>query len=454
MILKNKFSLWLLLFSSIIIYSLIGFFIRREEFFILIISFIFLFIFQLYFLKKKINLKSIFILGVVFRLTLIISVPELSQDFYRFIWDGSIQILGINPYLYKPDTLINYVQFPLSDLLFSKMGNLSAMNFSNYPPISQYIYYISGYFNNGDILKPIITIRIIYLISEILLFFGVKNLLIKLGKNPMLTGWYFLNPMIIIETIGNLHGEILMILFLIFSFFYLFEKKILLSSIFMSLSIATKLLPILIVPLFINYLGLRKFIHFITYIVLFSFLIWFPLFEKEVILNFLNTIYLWFNSFEFNASIYYIIRFIGYKIFGYNLIKTISLFTPFIILIIVCFIALYKTNNDKSILLKNILLIYSIYFFISTTVHPWYIINLVIISILTGYLYPIIWSFTSLLSYSAYKNSGFEEEPLLILIEYLIVFLVFIYEFKKKPLLKHIHKINFRDFKSSPFSSR
>ncbi len=454
MILKNKFSLWLLLFSSIIIYSLIGFFIRREEFFILIISFIFLFIFQLYFLKKEINLKSIFILGVVFRLTLIISVPELSQDFYRFIWDGSIQILGINPYLYKPDTLINYVQFPLSDLLFSKMGNLSAMNFSNYPPISQYIYYISGYFNNGDILKPIITIRIIYLISEILLFFGVKNLLIKLGKNPMLTGWYFLNPMIIIETIGNLHGEILMILFLIFSFFYLFEKRIFLSSIFMSLSIATKLLPILIVPLFINYLGLRKFIHFITYIVLFSFLIWFPLFEKEVILNFLNTIYLWFNSFEFNASIYYIIRFIGYKIFGYNLIKTISLFTPFIILLIVCFIALYKTNNDKSILLKNILLIYSIYFFISTTVHPWYIINLVIISILTGYLYPIIWSFTSLLSYSAYKNSGFEEEPLLILIEYLIVFLVFIYEFKKKPLLKHIHKINFRDFKSSPFSSR
>ena len=453
MFLKNKFSLWLLFFLSIIIYSLIGFYIKREEFFILIISFIFLFIFHFYFLKKEINLKSIFILGIVFRLSLMISVPELSQDFYRFIWDGSIQILGINPYLYKPNTLINLIQFPLSDLLFSKMGNLSSMNFSNYPPISQYVYYISGYFNNGEIIKPLITIRIIILMSEIFLFFGVKNLLIKLGKNPLLIGWYFLNPMIIIETIGNLHGEILMILFLIFSFFYLFEKRIFLSSIFMSLSIATKLLPILIVPLFINYLGLRKFIHFITYIVLFSFLIWFPLFEKEVILNFLNTIYLWFNSFEFNASIYYIIRFLGYKIFGYNLIKTISLFTPFIILIVICFIGFYKTNNNRSILLKNILLIYSIYFFISTTVHPWYIINLVIISIFTGYLYPIIWSFTSLLSYSAYKNLGFEEEPLLIFIEYLIVFAVFIYEFKKKPLLKHIHKINFGFRKFPPFSS-
>ena len=453
MFLNNKFSLWLLLFLSVIIYFLIGFYIIREEFFILIISFIFLFIFQLYFLKQKINLKSIFILGIIFRLSLIISIPELSQDFSRFIWDGSIQILGVNPYLYKPETLINLVRFPLSDLLYSKMGNLSAMNFSNYPPISQYVYYLSGYFNNGEIIKPIITIRIIYLISEIFLFFGIKSLLIKLGKNPMLTGWYFLNPMIIIETTGNLHGEILMILFLIFSFLYLFEKRIFLSSFFMSLSIATKLLPILIVPIFINYIGLRKFIHFMSYLLLFSFLIWFPLFEKEVILNFLNTIYLWFNSFEFNASIYYIIRFLGYKIFGYNLIKTISLFTPFLIVILICFFTFYKMNNKKSILLIKILLVYSIYFFISTTVHPWYIISLVILGIITGYLYPIIWSFTSLLSYSAYKNSSFEEEPLLIFIEYLIVYLVFIYEFKKKPLLNHIHKTNFSFIKIPPFSS-
>ena len=190
----------------------------------------------------------------------------------------------------------------------------------------------------------------------------------------------------------------------------------------MSLSIATKLLPILIVPIFINYLGIRKFIYFFIYFFLFSCLIWFPLLEEKVLLNFSNTISLWFNSFEFNGSIYYIIRYLGYKIFGYNIIKTISLFTPFIIIILVCFIAFYKTNNNnnnnnKSILLKNILLIYSMYFFISTTIHPWYIINLVIISIFTGYLYPIIWSFTCLLSYSAYKNLGFEEEPLLILIE-------------------------------------
>ena len=152
MFLNNKFSLWLLLFLSVIIYFLIGFYIIREEFFILIISFIFLFIFQLYFLNQRINLISIFILGIVFRLSLIISIPELSQDFSRFIWDGSIQILGVNPYLYKPETLINLVHFPLSDFLYSKMGNLSAMNFSNYPPISQYIYYMSGYFNNGEII--------------------------------------------------------------------------------------------------------------------------------------------------------------------------------------------------------------------------------------------------------------------------------------------------------------
>ena len=454
MFIHKTFSLSLTIFSCLILYFLIGFFIPREEFFNLFISFLFLFIFQFYLIKNEINLKSIFVIGLIFRLTLITSIPQLSQDFYRFIWDGSIQILGINPYLYKPETLINFIQFPLSDLIFSKMGNLSIVNFSNYPPISQYIYFLSAYFNNGEIIKPVITIKIIYLISEIILFFGAKNLLIKLGQNPLNIGWYYLNPMIIIETIGNLHGEVLMIMFMVFSLLYLFEKKIFLSSFFMSISIASKLLPILIIPIFIRFLGLRKFIYFVIYLIFFSGLIWFPLLEKEVLLNFLKTIYLWFNSFEFNASIYYVVRYFGYQIVGYNIIKTLSLITPFIIIILVGYIAFYKTNNNKSILLKNILIIYSLYFFISTTVHPWYIINLVIISIFTGYIYPIIWSFTCLLSYSAYKDSGFEEEPLLIIIEYLIVFGIFIYELKKKPLLKHIHKTNFRFLKSSPFSSR
>jgi len=184
MFIHKTFSLSLTIFSCLIIYSLIGFFIPKEEFFNLFISFLFLFIFQFYLIKNEINLKSIFVIGLIFRLTLITSIPQLSQDFYRFIWDGSIQILGINPYLYKPETLINFIQFPLSDLIFSKMGNLSIVNFSNYPPISQYIFFLSAYFNNGEIIKPVITIKIIYLISEIILFFGAKNLLIKLGQNP------------------------------------------------------------------------------------------------------------------------------------------------------------------------------------------------------------------------------------------------------------------------------
>ncbi len=454
MLLKKTFSLSLTIFLCVILYFLIGFFIPKEKFFYLLITFIFLFLFQFILLKKKISLKAIFFIGLLFRLTLILSIPQLSQDFYRFIWDGSIQILGINPYLYKPEALVNLIQFPLSDLIYSKMGRLSSINFSNYPPLSQYLFYLSAYFNNGEIIKPVLTIKIIYLLSEIILFFGAKKLLIKLGQQPEKIGWYYLNPMIIVETIGNLHGEGLMIMFMVISFLYLFEKKLVISSFFMSLSIAAKLLPIIIIPLFFKFLGLKKFNYFLLYLLLFSTLIWFPLLEKKVLLTFLNTIYLWFDTFEFNASIYYIIRYFGYQIFGYNIIKSLSLITPFIIILLVGCITFLKPNNSMSKILKNILIIYSFYFFISTTVHPWYIINLIIISIFTGYFYPIVWSLTCLLSYSAYKTTGFNEEPLFLIIEYAIVYGIFIYEFTNKPILNHIQNTNFKFFKSSPFSSR
>src|SRR6267378_3268258 len=39
---------------------------------------------------------------VLFRLSLLFSPPYLSDDIYRYIWDGRVQAAGINPYRYIP----------------------------------------------------------------------------------------------------------------------------------------------------------------------------------------------------------------------------------------------------------------------------------------------------------------------------------------------------------------
>ncbi|MGB0390363.1 MAG: hypothetical protein ACPGD5_02265, partial [Salibacteraceae bacterium] len=46
-------------------------------------------------LNQKITLQSAVAFGIVFRLVAWLSWPELSDDFYRFVWDGLASNSGI-----------------------------------------------------------------------------------------------------------------------------------------------------------------------------------------------------------------------------------------------------------------------------------------------------------------------------------------------------------------------
>ena len=48
------------------------------------------------------SLGGVLVAAIVFRLTLLGSQPSLSDDVYRYVWDGRVQLSGINPYLHPP----------------------------------------------------------------------------------------------------------------------------------------------------------------------------------------------------------------------------------------------------------------------------------------------------------------------------------------------------------------
>ena len=73
------------------------------------------------------------------------------------------------------------------------------------------------------------------------------------------------------------------------------------------------------------------------------------------------------------------------------------------------------------------LFVTTLYYFTSTTIHPWYITILVFLSVFTNYKFPIVWSLMLVISYFAYANN-YNENLWLITIEYAVVFSVFIYE--------------------------
>ena len=45
---------------------------------------------------------GVFGLAILFQGLLIFTPPTLSDDMYRYVWDGRVQAQGINPYLYPP----------------------------------------------------------------------------------------------------------------------------------------------------------------------------------------------------------------------------------------------------------------------------------------------------------------------------------------------------------------
>lgn len=424
-------------------------------------------------LKNNINLLTWLAFG--FRAIFILAIPNLSQDFFRFIWDGRMVLEGFNPYLYTPESFISQTKFPVAQAqeLYAGMGQLNASHFTNYPPINQLCFIIAGLFANKSILGSVIVMRVLIIAADFgTLFFG-KKLLEKLNIPVHNIFWYVLNPFIIIELTGNLHFEGVMIFFLVWSMYLLHSKKWKWAAVVFALSISVKLIPLIFLPLFFQWFrkqniisteqsdekphkdkqittslppsndvlkAVIKLITFYTIIGISTLLLFLPFYSSEFINNYAQTVALWFQNFEFNASLYYIARGIGYLFRGYNEIAIIGKATPILVLLFVLAITFIRKNKTTIQLITAMLLVLSFYYFTTTTVHPWYVATLLILSVFTKYKFPLVWSFVIILSYLAYINinkADKSENLWVIALEYIIVYGVFIWEvFLKKSKLE------------------
>ena len=183
--------------------------------------------------------------------------------------------------------------------------------------------------------------------------------------------------------------------------------------------------------------GLKNLFLFYA-IVLFTVIILFvPFYSTEFVMNYTDTLALWFKNFEFNASLYYIARAIGYTFRGYNEIAIIGTYIPYVVLLFTFLMTFLRANRHPQQVFTTMLFVLTFYFFSSTTVHPWYLTTLLVLSLFTPYKYPLVWSYVIILSYLAYvnTNTGDKTENLWIIgLEYTIVYSVLIWEIfiKKK----------------------
>ena len=402
---------------------------------------------------EKVNFLVLAGAMLLFRLLFIGAIPNLSQDFYRFLWDGRMIAAGFNPYLYLPENLIELGTAPISQAkeLFEGMGALNASHYTNYPPLNQLLFAIAGIFSGKSIIGAVVILRGIVVLADIGVLYYGRKLLVNLKLPESRIFLYLLNPFIIIELTGNLHFEGVMVFFLVWSLYLLQQKKWIGSAIIFAFSVLLKLVPLLFLPIFFGYfiykkdeienpdkekqLGLAKLVGFYLIIGITVVLGFLPILSAAFIENFMATISLWFQKFEFNASFYYVARWIGFQVKGYNIIETAGKVLPVITIGIAAGLSFFRKNNSFEKMITAMLFGFTAYLFLSTTVHPWYLATPLILSIFTNYRYILVWSFLVILSYSAYTANGFQENLWLVALQYFTVFAVLGWEiFSKKKL--------------------
>ncbi|WP_417799270.1 polyprenol phosphomannose-dependent alpha 1,6 mannosyltransferase MptB [Tenacibaculum sp.] len=443
----KKHSSIILTLVSVVLYFLFAYTTERTEFNKLL--FLWISLFTCYFVllrDQQLSFAYLTRIAVLFRLVFLFATPNLSQDFYRFIWDGRMILEGLNPYLTLPQTFIEQNNYPINQAneLYKGMGVLNGSHYTNYPPINQLCFFIAALFTKNSIIGSIIVMRVLIILADIgILYFG-KKLLERLQlpvKNIFL---YILNPFVIIELTGNLHFEPVMLFFLVWSIYTLQQHKWFLAGILLACSISVKLIPLLFLPLFFQWFvkgdistlkGFKKLVLFHLTTIFTVFLLFLPFYSSELISNYTNSVGLWFRNFEFNASFYYVAREIGYLFRGYNEIAIIGKIIPVLTICFLLMLTFFKKNKSVKQLIVSMLLTLSCYYFLTTTMHPWYIATLLILSVCTQYRYAVLWSFVVILSYQAYANSPWKENLWLITLEYALLYTYFIWEvfIKRKP---------------------
>lgn len=427
-------SIWFIFISSLLlgIYYLLGYSISRDQHLALGLSVAVLFIGYFLLIKYEFQMSHLIGLGLLSRIVLLWVTPSLSQDFYRFLWDGHLIVEGINPYLWTPTEILSFGSLNPETIktLWDGMGTLSQNNYSNYPPMHQFPAVISELTAGLSTSSNIMILRCILIGADIGVLMIGQKLMKQFNLPVKYILIYFLNPLVIIELCGNLHHEGLMIFGFTLSLYFLLKQEKIRAGVFMGVSVLTKLIPLLLLPLLLPKFGLKKNYHFYIATALVVILGFIPFYNNQFTPNYTYTLGLWFSNFEFNASIFSISKYLLKDFFELRLMSYMHYIVPGIIGFNIVFF-LFKKETNLSKILTQMMFLLTGYFMISTTIHPWYIVTLVFLSCFTKYRFPIWWSFTIFFSYFSYHNNSVVESYIWKLIQYGIVIGIWGYEFYK-----------------------
>jgi len=185
--------------------------------------------------------------ALVFRLAACFGAPMMSDDVYRYVWDGRVQLQGVHPYRHAP---IDAELAPLRDDPWKSINHPEVETI--YPPLAQAFFLCLAALGAGPVS---------FKLALGLVDFGVVLALDHFLRRRSLPRdrliLYAWNPLAVLETSGSGHVEPIGVLLVVLAGAWIIDRRQGLSTMALAASVHVKLLSAMLLPVFTRRLGGR-----------------------------------------------------------------------------------------------------------------------------------------------------------------------------------------------------
>jgi len=197
--------------------------------------------------------------AILFRITLLFSPPTLSDDIYRYVWDGRMQQMGINPYVHAPDSpaLASF-----RDIFHASINNRHISTI--YPPLTQMAFWLTD-----RIWHSPYAMKIFFTLCDIGVVGVVLGMLRRRGLPLTRALIYAWNPLVLVEAAGSGHSDPLAVGLMLAALLALLHGHPVGAPILLALSFTAKFFSVVLLPAFYRHTHrIRSLLWFPVVIVL------------------------------------------------------------------------------------------------------------------------------------------------------------------------------------------
>ncbi|HEU0101873.1 MAG TPA: glycosyltransferase 87 family protein [Mycobacteriales bacterium] len=211
-------------------------------------------------LPRRTAVVAVLGLAVVLRLAAVSTKAPLSDDLYRYAWDGVVQSAGIDPYRYPPEAeQLRSLRDPwLWPPEYAEQPRQTLLNRPNvrtiYPPVAEAWFWLEHQ------VVPLSAQDEGYQLAglglDLAILAALLSLLRRAGRDPRAVAAYALAPLPVLEAVQNAHVDALAVL-LVLGAVAAGARKPVLSSAALTCAALVKVYPGLLLPLLLRGRGRR-----------------------------------------------------------------------------------------------------------------------------------------------------------------------------------------------------